>query len=815
MFSGSNPSNDLYWANALAQAQSQNNSLDWALLAQQWISHQRNINPSFETSGRNDNTLVSPADAPPAPKISIKSNEEQGEADMDVEDDQMEPLNQNFITQPTPQIWSISSGPMPMSLMTPQVPAAPIPATPWNIWNTSGILNTNLPPPTLHIPEISTPLIGSDKINKNTVIPSLMDTPVNAPVDTQFPTLDAAKRKTLPAWIREGLEKMEREKQKQLEKEKASEIPDKDSNKYDNQSFIENLQAIDKSDGIGSNKANKNSSNYKGFLKNSALSSDDSEKSDNESESEKINYKDSSTKVNPWHGKTREEIEEEMMLVVRRSLTEILLEITNDEIRNIAQETFKRHKLKASSAQVIRKSALTSISGNLGLGAYDSDSDTDSDTEDETTKKDDKDCDKDSEDELRETMLSRQRSFKAIAREIDILVEKEEARQEEIRQERLRREQLERSSERLLLQSGDNDIEHSSSSGNSGNFVGNSSGVDGNGGQLRRNNYDRDFGETQHDKKSYSSNGQKRLKERTSRFSDNKESKNKSTSSTSSSSTGYLLPTSGNTLSSTNLLNSATSTTSKLIQHQQSPLLNPSAHILTNSAAAENFLMANAVLSEAFLKNDKKKLKSSSSSNRKNKRSKNSRSRSRSRSTISSTSSNNSENKSSRSSHSSKTTSSSSNSSNSSKTSEYKKFNKKDKKRSKSRETSHDFDKKTEEKSYKNNRDLNDRLDSAEYNHSRSHYHRHYHFDDDDDDYRRHRRQYDNSPDSDDYYRSRRRRHHTNSSSSRSSSHRVDKKDYYYSTSSNHKRSHSRRENTRSRSRSKSYSSRDKQYEKY
>lgn len=34
-----------------------------------------------------------------------------------------------------------------------------------------------------------------------------------------YDVVDAAKRKTLPAWIREGLEKMEREKQKKLEKE--------------------------------------------------------------------------------------------------------------------------------------------------------------------------------------------------------------------------------------------------------------------------------------------------------------------------------------------------------------------------------------------------------------------------------------------------------------------------------------------------------------------------------------------------------------------------------------------------------------------
>lgn len=35
-----------------------------------------------------------------------------------------------------------------------------------------------------------------------------------------LPILDAAKRKNLPAWIREGLEKMEKEKQKKEEREK-------------------------------------------------------------------------------------------------------------------------------------------------------------------------------------------------------------------------------------------------------------------------------------------------------------------------------------------------------------------------------------------------------------------------------------------------------------------------------------------------------------------------------------------------------------------------------------------------------------------
>uniref|UniRef100_A0A8C4RPF3 Arginine/serine-rich protein PNISR n=1 Tax=Erpetoichthys calabaricus TaxID=27687 RepID=A0A8C4RPF3_ERPCA len=44
--------------------------------------------------------------------------------------------------------------------------------------------------------------------------------PIQMPVKQEPPPLDAVKRRTLPAWIREGLEKMERDKQKKLEKER-------------------------------------------------------------------------------------------------------------------------------------------------------------------------------------------------------------------------------------------------------------------------------------------------------------------------------------------------------------------------------------------------------------------------------------------------------------------------------------------------------------------------------------------------------------------------------------------------------------------
>jgi len=45
---------------------------------------------------------------------------------------------------------------------------------------------------------------------------------------------DAAKRKQLPAWIREGLEKMERKKQRKIEQEQSFNEPDHSSFTKDN-----------------------------------------------------------------------------------------------------------------------------------------------------------------------------------------------------------------------------------------------------------------------------------------------------------------------------------------------------------------------------------------------------------------------------------------------------------------------------------------------------------------------------------------------------------------------------------------------------
>jgi len=53
---------------------------------------------------------------------------------------------------------------------------------------------------------------------------------------------DAAKRKQLPAWIREGLEKMEREKRRKMEQEQFFNEPDYSS--FNNENVSQELQHV-------------------------------------------------------------------------------------------------------------------------------------------------------------------------------------------------------------------------------------------------------------------------------------------------------------------------------------------------------------------------------------------------------------------------------------------------------------------------------------------------------------------------------------------------------------------------------------------
>lgn len=269
MYSAGDSSGD--GLSGLNQFAGMSGSIDWAAMAQQWIQ-------MHDTSN-----FMSMPDAPPPPTISNtfndvnmtatttttaikKSFDEKGEADMDMDEDEesakcsdtphspapsmqlgknrdhtvMQPQSPWFMQQPNIVVGPTVAENIPgIGNTTPIIPSAPQwnatvwpprinlpPPVPPNMLNVP--LNSSMPNPTAHIPS----LLKMNVPNPNNI--RMISANTGEQNSTQS-VVDAKKRKMLPAWIREGLEKMEREKQKQFEREqnKKHEEPDGiDDTKY-------------------------------------------------------------------------------------------------------------------------------------------------------------------------------------------------------------------------------------------------------------------------------------------------------------------------------------------------------------------------------------------------------------------------------------------------------------------------------------------------------------------------------------------------------------------------------------------------------
>ncbi|KAF7268223.1 uncharacterized protein LOC143193579 isoform X2 [Rhynchophorus ferrugineus] len=212
--------------------------------------------------------------------------------------------------------------------------------------------------------------------------------PVAAPVTT--PTIDANKRKQLPAWIREGLEKMEKDKQKQLEKERE---------KHAREEFTEKIKQEEKE---------KMEILKREVMQRSKFDSDN-ERSDSE---ETVKRKSPTMQSVPLTA-------EELMTKVRKAMTEILLKVTNQQIAEICQEERQRYlKKKRASDHLASAPSGAILSAKLGLGVYnddDDDSNSSRDTDGDSQRNDD-----DSDLELKESILRRQTEFSKTERQIEL-----------------------------------------------------------------------------------------------------------------------------------------------------------------------------------------------------------------------------------------------------------------------------------------------------------------------------------------------------------------------------------------------------------
>ncbi|XP_057372833.1 arginine/serine-rich protein PNISR-like [Daphnia carinata] len=344
-----------------ATYQNMNHELvDWASLAQQWIRmkevHETVVLNVPEMSQNNFpsnlNSLRTLSGVELQPSDSSVTS---GEAPMDVEkEDEVMPSTPDWSwpSQSSSQQthnWPLQQGTYVPRHTFPQVPtiqgAANLPAAlgpPQTFLSTtSSSLNFNPRVPLLPLPSVRPNSSDED---------SLGATSFNS-----LHTLDASKRKNLPAWIREGLEKMEKEKQKKEEREK----------------FLMERELKRKKEFEARNQGDSTTVRSR---------FDDSEEDENDADEAEASPEQSLPPAVVSSTATLEET----MVRIRKFMTEILLEVTTEEIRSAALEASQQAKVKNRQAQspLSSKSLTRKL---IGLDQYGSDSGSD-DSDQEITK---------------------------------------------------------------------------------------------------------------------------------------------------------------------------------------------------------------------------------------------------------------------------------------------------------------------------------------------------------------------------------------------------------------------------------------------
>lgn len=369
MYSGRDAANTAYptqWAlNPTAYQNVDTSHVDWAALAQQWIAMK-------------EAAAIVAAPPPPA----LRPAEEEGEAPMEVENPD------NNLDGPAGGEWNSStntwggswnnwgwgwSGSGPGEPKIPPDPGMP-PIDGYSVPPDTAApmpgYTTGTPAPTFQHGYWTAPQVeqansrssssSRDRRSKSKnrdhkpsrssrsqrekapAIPPVIE-PIVMPTSMSSSTIDAAKRRQLPAWIREGLEKMEREKQKAIEREqelKAREEVEKEKKRLEEEE-LERMKAE-----AGGQPVLPPKSKFE-----SDSEGEEPEKEEPPSSSpvkeepveEGPPPREEREEPAPLVKRSKEEIMQEVMLAVRRSLTEILLEVTDQEIQTVSQEELARY----------------------------------------------------------------------------------------------------------------------------------------------------------------------------------------------------------------------------------------------------------------------------------------------------------------------------------------------------------------------------------------------------------------------------------------------------------------------------------------
>ncbi|KAK7583770.1 hypothetical protein V9T40_004733 [Parthenolecanium corni] len=397
--------------NPLAYQNVPSDRVDWASLAQQWIKMKETL--------PNLNQEPTP---PPAPLISKPKNS-----------------RSESVAEPLPNDIEGGEAPMDMDTKDDDIPESVGASSSWNQWNNwpnqwgwgwSG--NAGTVPSADNVSSTSSSVDSKVKWNENSfpadTVKSTSETwsrgnrprQSQKPVVEQTSVIDAVKKKQLPAWIREGLNKMEREKQKKLERERLmQERQMRKQEPFKENSPEENLRIAANNPTHVPSEPFKTATTIPRVVhpfESTAIDVPDPPRLS----SPPINKEENTSLIR----KTKDEIMEESMLKIRRILTEILLEATENHVVMIAREELKRAK---SSARAVRRSnAVSSVKGNLGLNIYGSGSDDSDSSSSENTYFDRK---SDSDEELKSLIDRKKQDFRKIEDEIEIQIEKQEAKE--------------------------------------------------------------------------------------------------------------------------------------------------------------------------------------------------------------------------------------------------------------------------------------------------------------------------------------------------------------------------------------------------
>ncbi|OAD59170.1 Arginine/serine-rich protein PNISR [Eufriesea mexicana] len=485
------------WAlNPSAYQNMSNDQVDWAALAQQWIKMKE--------------TVVPPAPPPPTINPICPGTDGSGEApmDMDTKEDDVPPAPPAPTISGSAEAWnqwnqwghwntsgsgagtwewtgvpppgvSIGSDGKPMGIPTvPVIPPAPTISTTSEFSvpppTTPSLYSYNSVPPTqpysqvtsywsgeppTTIPPQPPPFMKGVRHTNRTPHMRTMDTVrcredrEKTPEEDTTTTIDAAKRRQLPAWIREGLEKMEKEKQKAVERERQ-EILRKQELEARKQAEDEARAVLNPCKSKFDSDSEKETEQDDEGVRNQQVTEKNFERTpDILLRPRKSRFRDADSPDAHAHTDRSPTTSNATITIPKRSREEILQDVIsfgtdvkgtaiadgNSSGGNERRNRFYVQRVPAGETPVAslnNMAPLAQITRKLGLGIYG-----DSNSESEEEQNEHVQAQNDSDEELIETVKRRQQAFKKTEEEIEARLAEEDEREEQRYEEQYNKQQ--------------------------------------------------------------------------------------------------------------------------------------------------------------------------------------------------------------------------------------------------------------------------------------------------------------------------------------------------------------------------------------